>query len=98
VAQSLPAWRVIHVLDRVAADRGLPRSIVCDHGPEFAGQAMDQWAHAHGVALQFIRPGQPIENAFLEDHLRRVAYSTRLGERIRRVRIGVKRRRTARII
>lgn len=66
VAQSLPAWRVIHVLDRIATERGLPRSIVCDNGPEFAGKVMDQWAHEHGVALQFIRPGKPIENAFCE--------------------------------
>ncbi len=66
VAHSLPAWRVIHVLERVAAERGLPRSIVCDNGPEFAGQVMDRWAHERGVALQFIRPGKPVENAFCE--------------------------------
>lgn len=40
VAHSLPGWRVIHVLERVAAERGLPKSIVCDNGPEFDGQAM----------------------------------------------------------
>ena len=66
VGHSLPAWRITQVLDRVAAERGLPRSIVCDNGPEFAGKVMDQWAHARGVALQFIRPGKPIENAFCE--------------------------------
>ncbi|MBW7934121.1 MAG: IS3 family transposase, partial [Gemmatimonadaceae bacterium] len=66
VAHSLPALRVIQVLERLAAQRGLPRSIVCDNGPEFAGQALDRWAYARGVALQFIRPGKPIENAFIE--------------------------------
>lgn len=66
VAHSLPAWRVIHVLERIAAERGLPRSIVCDNGPEFAGKAMDRWAYEHGVALEFIRPGKPVENAFCE--------------------------------
>ncbi len=64
--QSLPALRVIQVLDRVGALHGLPRSIVCDNGPEFAGRALDVWAHDRGVALQFIRPGKPIENAFVE--------------------------------
>jgi putative transposase len=63
---SLPALRVIQVLERVAAQDGLPRSIVCDNGPEFAGRALDVWAHERGVALQFIRPGKPIENAFVE--------------------------------
>lgn len=36
------------------------------YGPEFAGKAMDRWAHERGVALQFIRPGKPVENAFCE--------------------------------
>ncbi len=66
VAHSLPALRVIQVLDRLAMTRGLPRSIVCDNGPEFAGRALDLWAHARGVSLQFIRPGKPVENAFIE--------------------------------
>lgn len=66
VAHSLPALRVIQVLDRVAASRGYPRSIVLDNGPEFAGRALDMWAHQHGVLLQFIRPGKPVENAFIE--------------------------------
>ncbi len=66
VAHSLPALRVIQVLDRLSLTRGLPRSIVCDNGPEFAGRALDLWAHARGVSLQFIRPGKPVENAFIE--------------------------------
>lgn len=66
VAHWLPGWRVIHVLERVAAERGLPKSIVCDNGPEFAGKAMDRWAYEHGVTLQFIRPGKPVENAYCE--------------------------------
>lgn len=66
VAHSLPAWRVIHTLEQLAVERGLPRSIVVDNGPEFTSKALDRWAHEHGVALQFIRPGKPIENAFIE--------------------------------
>ena len=63
---SLPGERVARVLDDVAATRGYPTVIVCDNGPEFAGAALDQWAHAHHVALQFIEPGKPIQNAFAE--------------------------------
>jgi putative transposase len=63
---SLPGERVVQVLDRVTATRGYPTAIVLDNGPEFAGQALDQWAHAHHVALQFIQPGKPIQNAFAE--------------------------------
>ena len=45
---------------------GLPQAIVMDNGPEFAGRALDAWAYAHGVELRFIRPGKPIENAYVE--------------------------------
>ena len=37
-----------------------------DNGPEFAGRALDPWAYANGVELRFIRPGKPIENAYVE--------------------------------
>jgi putative transposase len=56
VAHSLPGLRVIQVLDRLALSPGLPKSIVCDNGPEFAGHALDIWAHDRGVSLQFIGP------------------------------------------
>jgi putative transposase len=63
---SLPGARVAQVLDRLAGHRGLPRSIRVDNGPEFTGRALDEWAHRRGVKLQFIRPGKPVENAFIE--------------------------------
>lgn len=66
VAHSLPDWRVIHVLERVGAERGFPKSIVCDNGPEFAGKAMDRWAYEHGVVLQFVGPGKAMENVYCE--------------------------------
>ena len=58
--------RVVRVLERLAGTRGLPQGIVCDNGPEFAGQVLDQWAHRRGVALLFIQPGKPVQNAFAE--------------------------------
>jgi putative transposase len=63
---SLPGLRVCRTLDVLAATRGLPRTITVDNGPEFAGRTLDAWAHWHGVALQFIRPGKPVENAYIE--------------------------------
>lgn len=63
---SLPGERVVRVLERLARTRGLPTSIRCDNGPEFAGQVLDQWAHANGVLLDFIDPGKPTQNAFAE--------------------------------
>jgi putative transposase len=66
VAHSIPGERVVRVLDQVAETHGLPRVIVVDNGPEFAGRALDQWAHRRGVQLHFIRPGKPVENCFVE--------------------------------
>ena len=63
---SLTGARVARVLDRVAGRRGYPRAIVCDNGPEFAGADLDEWAHQHGVLLDFIDPGKPVQNAFIE--------------------------------
>ena len=63
---SLSGARVARVLDRLAGMRGLPRAIVGDKGPEFAGHALDEWAHARGVVLDFIEPGKPVQKAFIE--------------------------------
>ena len=54
------------MLDRLRAAIGLPQTIVVDNGPEFAGRTLDAWAYARGVTLRFIRPGKPIENAYVE--------------------------------
>lgn len=52
---SLPALRVVRVLDRLVAQRGTPELIVIDHGTEFAGRVLDAWAYRHGVKLHFMR-------------------------------------------
>jgi putative transposase len=62
----LSSERVIAVLERLAATRGLPAALVCDNGPEFTSRAFDAWAYRRGVKLLFIRPGKPVENAFAE--------------------------------
>ena len=66
VDRSLPGLRVTRVLDRLRTMIGLPQTIVIDNGPEFAGRTLDAWAYANGVMLRFIRPGKPIENAYIE--------------------------------
>jgi transposase InsO family protein len=66
VDRSLPGARVVRVLERLHDTGGLPRTIVVDNGPEFAGRTLDAWAYTHGIELRFIRPGKPIENAYVE--------------------------------
>ena len=43
-----------------------PENIVVDNGPEFISNALDQWAYGRGVWLRFIRPGKPVDNAYME--------------------------------
>jgi len=66
VDTSIGGKRVVRVLDRLAFLRGLPEVITVDNGPEFAGKALDEWAYRNNVKLDFIRPGKPVENAFIE--------------------------------
>jgi putative transposase len=66
VGHSLTGGCVVMILDRLAAERGLPATIVMDNGPEFTSAALDSWAHRTGVKLDFITPGRPVENAFRE--------------------------------
>jgi putative transposase len=66
VDTSLPAARVIAVLEQLAAQRGVPQSLVIDHGPELISTALDLWCYRHGITLAFIRPGKPVENAYVE--------------------------------
>lgn len=57
---------VADVLTRLSLTRGLPDVIQVDNGPEFTSKALDQWAYENNVRLDFIRPGKPVENAFIE--------------------------------
>jgi putative transposase len=66
VGRSLTGKHVVAVLERLRADRGLPRYMSVDNGPEFTGKALEQWAYSHGVALDFSRPGTPTDNPFIE--------------------------------
>jgi len=63
---SLTAERVVRVLERIAAVRGYPLKLRTDNGPEFIAVALADWAEQHGVTLEFIKPGKPMQNGFIE--------------------------------
>ena len=58
--------KVVEQMKHLVKLRGTPESITTDNGSEFAGQAMDAWAHKAGVKLDFIRPGRPVQNGYIE--------------------------------
>lgn len=66
VDTSLPAMRVIRVLERLIEYRGKPKSIRVDNGPEFISDRLQLWCDERQIGLQFIQPGKPMQNGFIE--------------------------------
>lgn len=66
VASSLPSSKVISVLDRLALERGLPGRIIIDNGPEYTSKDFKEWAERNQVILDYITPGRPMENGYIE--------------------------------
>ena len=66
VARSIPAAGVIEVLERLRKALGPPGGTVTDDGSEFTSRAFDAWAHARGVKLECVQPGEPARNRFVE--------------------------------
>ena len=66
VDTSLPARRVIRVLEQLKEAGRLPAMIRLDNGPEFISHKLDLWCRLNGIALHHIQPGKPTQNAFVE--------------------------------
>lgn len=63
---SLPALRVIRTLQRLIEMRTKPQTIRVDNGPEFISDKLQLWCDNQQIRLQFIQPGKPVQNAFIE--------------------------------
>jgi putative transposase len=63
---SLPAQRVIRLLDRLVDQYGKPERLRTDNGPEFISQALQDWCSTNAVGLHWIEPGKPTQNAYIE--------------------------------
>lgn len=63
---SLTSERLMRVFEHLRKERGLPQVLRTDNGPEFLGEAFISWAKQAGMAIQYIQPGKPNQNAFIE--------------------------------
>ena len=63
---SLTGTRLIRVFERLRAERGLPNVLRTDNGPEFLSGDFVAWAEANGMFIQYIQPGEPNQNAYIE--------------------------------
>lgn len=66
VDTSITSARLVRIFEQIKRDHGLPQVLRSDNGPEFLGEAFTQWAKTSGVAIQYIQPGKPNQNAYIE--------------------------------
>lgn len=71
---SLPSERVIRALKQIIEWRGKPAVIRCDNGPENISGEIQNWASRTGIRLEYIQPGKPQQNAYIERFNRTVRY------------------------
>ena len=56
---SLPAGRVVYVLERISAWRGYPKQLRMDNGPELTSSQLVAWCAEHNVEMLYVQPGKP---------------------------------------
>lgn len=66
VDTSLPSLRVQRVLNKLINERSKPANIRVDNGPEFISNTLQQWCRENQITLQYIQPGKPMQNAYIE--------------------------------
>ncbi len=63
---SIPGEKVVEVLEQIIAERGKPKQIRVDNGPEFRGKVFTRWCEVQQIVIKFIQPGRPMQNAYIE--------------------------------
>lgn len=66
VDTSIRAKRLIRIFEQLRQDRGLPKVLRVDNGPEFLSGEFVAWAESAGMKIQYIEPGEPNQNAYIE--------------------------------
>jgi putative transposase len=66
VDMSLPAARVVRVMEQLEEMVGLPKVIRLHNGSELRTAFFTSWCEAKGIELKLIQPGKPQQNAFIE--------------------------------
>lgn len=90
VDTSLPSLRVQRVLNRLIDERAAPSVIRVDNGPEFISHILQQWCDDKKIMLQYIQPGRPMQNAYIERNngsIRRELLNTFLFDSLAEVRV-----------
>ena len=74
VDTSLRSQRLVTLFERLKETRGLPDVLRVDNGPEFLGTAFTDWCRKNDIFIDYIEPGKPNQNAFIERFNRSVRH------------------------
>lgn len=66
ISMSMPAERVIKLLEKVIWLNGKPKNIRCDNGPEFISKVFQEWCKGNEINVIYIQPGHPTQNSIIE--------------------------------
>jgi putative transposase len=66
VGFSIPSTRVTRWLENIALLKGSPHQIRVDNGPEYISSHFQQWAKQRGIFIDYIQPGKPAQNGYIE--------------------------------
>ena len=66
VDRSITAVKVVASLDQIIAQRGEPQFVRLDNGPAFTADAIAKWCADKTTKTNFIEPGSPWQNAYIE--------------------------------
>jgi putative transposase len=66
IGHSIPCCRVLRVLEDLVALHGCPTAVRVDNGPELTAEDFRDWCEARDIAIRYIQPGKPDQNAYIE--------------------------------
>lgn len=66
IGLSIGAMHMTDLLEWIIGERGKPKAIRTDNGPEFTSSVFTNWCHKHRIEIRYIQPGKPVQNAFIE--------------------------------
>ena len=66
IGLSIGAMHMTDLLEWIIGERGKPKAIRTDNGPEFTSSIFTNWCHKHRIEIRYIQPGKPVQNAFIE--------------------------------
>lgn len=66
IGTSIPSARVVRVMEQLIDLHGRPSAVRLDNGPELTAETFVDWCQRRGIALRYIQPGKPDQNAYIE--------------------------------